>query len=71
MITLLINLGLLSGRCSKDDRKTDHPHGHLVEDGLAGSLAERRDARQHGAASARMGQMERAAGTSEGTTRLS
>ena len=43
-----------SGRVSRPtmttDREPDHPHGHLGEGWLAGSLAERRDAHQHGAA---------------------
>ena len=51
----LLRLGLCRGRRnraadSKKDREPDHPHGHLVEDGLGGSLAERRDTHQHGAA---------------------
>jgi hypothetical protein len=33
---------------SENDREPDQPHGHLGEDGLAGSLTERRDANQHG-----------------------
>jgi hypothetical protein len=47
----LLRLGLCRGRRnraadSKNDREPDHLHGHLVEDGLGGSLAERRDAHQ-------------------------
>jgi hypothetical protein len=52
-----INVGLLrlaserrkNEADSENDREPDHPHGHLGRDGW-GSLAERHDTHQHGAA---------------------
>ena len=53
---LRLSRGEWRKREAGDESEPDHPHRHLGGWRLAGSLAERRDAHQHGAAHEKAGQ---------------